>query len=721
MATIHLEAKDTITPVLLNRGDTLQFMLRNSETRVMTLLDTDASIMRTNVEDLATEEALGASLCQFTCRVRIDGQEMTMQRYLPAQESFYEPYVINGLRIWFDAVQDYFRPFTLSHGRCQPRTHARFAVHDALDPVAPALQPWYLNDAWFIDVRDCYLGDDTWMGPYLGASPHGGLDINMDEGTPLYTPMDCDDQSLFRGFEYKPGYWAASWQAVHRWPDGARWHLYTAHLNRYLAPPHQPLTAGTPFAEAAGTGVGARPHSHFRLTIVDERPNRIDGQVQVAGDIVGETGDDNNAYLVDVEDVKTKIEKSATLYVQRAHRDELSLFSVPRRRAEAEGLAYNVPEILLDPWYIFWQVFENQRDREGRIRAQMAPLSPARTGEPVHFCGAGSHAGLDGGPLTYQWTFGDGTVSDAANPIHIYATPGIYAVTLTVDDGQERRQCTQQITVGGEAITSPVLALSADNLSFHRRAPYVMDIYGLPPRRMPHTLHFVARASRPRPKPKVVALVNLGGGALPSPAIRVVEDVDWLVVEMDEAAGRVLVAVDAIRRMPGRYRATVEVDCPGALNSPQRFWVTLEVRARPARHQVIVDCEDDAFQATPYFWVGGRWHRWTAGYNGFLLTNGGRAKAGERYRVTPDLAAGLYNVSFTAETPWSEDARCRVRVRHADGEETLWVQPGINRRIGRFGFKEGTDGFVEVYAEGSTGEILADAIQFLWANPTESK
>jgi hypothetical protein len=100
-----------------------------------------------------------------------------------------------------------------------------------------------------------------------------------------------------------------------------------------------------------------------------------------------------------------------------------------------------------------------------------------------------------------------------------------------------------------------------------------------------------------------------------------------------------------------------------------------------------------------------------------LLTNGRCARAGEYYRVTPDLEAALYSVSFVPETPWAEDARCRVHVHHAEGDTVLWMEPGVSRRIGVFRFDQGTDGYVQVYAEGSQGEILADAIAFTYQNP----
>ena len=55
-------------------------------------------------------------------------------------------------------------------------------------------------------------------------------------------------------------------------------------------------------------------------------------------------------------------------------------------------------------------------------------------GTPVQFDGGGSKD-VDGDPLTYTWTFGDGTTGAGRMPIHTYTTAGSFTVKLTVDDG----------------------------------------------------------------------------------------------------------------------------------------------------------------------------------------------------------------------------------------------------------------------------------------------
>lgn len=58
------------------------------------------------------------------------------------------------------------------------------------------------------------------------------------------------------------------------------------------------------------------------------------------------------------------------------------------------------------------------------------------TGEAVTLDGTAS-SDVEGAPLTYRWDFGDGAtlVTTNARPAHAYAAPGIYTISLVVDDG----------------------------------------------------------------------------------------------------------------------------------------------------------------------------------------------------------------------------------------------------------------------------------------------
>ena len=89
-----------------------------------------------------------------------------------------------------------------------------------------------------------------------------------------------------------------------------------------------------------------------------------------------------------------------------------------------------------------------------------APVPPvAKAGGPysgfegsaVAFDGTAS-SDPNGAPLTYQWTFGDGTLPvDGARPSHTYADNGSYTVTLTVSNGSLTSTATATATIANVA------------------------------------------------------------------------------------------------------------------------------------------------------------------------------------------------------------------------------------------------------------------------------
>src|SRR5262249_48942572 len=67
----------------------------------------------------------------------------------------------------------------------------------------------------------------------------------------------------------------------------------------------------------------------------------------------------------------------------------------------------------------------------------VAAAASTTSGQPpldVNFSSAGS-SDPEGQPLTYSWTFGDGSTSSAASPTHRYVQAGKYTARLTVSDG----------------------------------------------------------------------------------------------------------------------------------------------------------------------------------------------------------------------------------------------------------------------------------------------
>lgn len=56
-------------------------------------------------------------------------------------------------------------------------------------------------------------------------------------------------------------------------------------------------------------------------------------------------------------------------------------------------------------------------------------------------------------PYTYSWTFGDGSTSSEANPMHVYSSSGTYTVTLVVTDTETNQQVESSTTT--IAVSSP--------------------------------------------------------------------------------------------------------------------------------------------------------------------------------------------------------------------------------------------------------------------------
>jgi PKD repeat protein len=652
---LRREATSTLTAIELNQGDTLEFTLRGRQRWTMRLLDTWARVLLTNLKDTHKGHHGGGTVYAFGCTIEINGQVMPMVRYVPVQASFYEPYVVNGVRIWFDGVRDIGELFNETHGACLPNKDARFAIQDATIPICPEeLRPWYPSADNCLDVYKCYNGDDTWMGPYFGSDLHGGLDVNMPIGTPLWAPIAFDGQYYFNSLAM--GHNNNRWRAIRRWGNGQRWVLQAHHITRLLVPEKAPVERGTHYAVAAGVLTGSHAHSHFVFKVGEE--------------------------------------------------DE---------------------EILLDPWILFWQIFENNKRRAGVIQAEMEPLAPTKTGEQVDFDAGGSRPGVAGGELSYCWTFGDGGCSAEAAPTHSFTEAGIYPVTLTVDDGVHRDIVTQHITVTGRPIDRPSLVLHApDELEFLPRPVHVMDVYGDEPGCAPHTLRFTARpSSAPRPPAKRIEVCNAGSGVLAQAKWSIDHsDVDgWVKVEREGEGNaqslRVNVDAGGMKARHGIYHAIVRVACPGAVNSPQCFALELTTPPSPPSAEVVIDNEDARCHATPYHWHAPRFHSaWSRGHDGTYLIPGDDAISDGIVRYQPDLAAGRYEVLLHEDTPIRptiqspSEVRYRVRVFHKTGANVVWVEPLNSRVIGTFDFNEGTDGCAQIESAGATGLVVADAIRF---------
>jgi len=274
---INRTARSTLTPIEMFHGDTIKFTLSDSIARIE-LLNTGAEVMETSLKKIGQEEPYGKTTYRFWGDFIINGKETRLLREVGTQKSFYEPWVFNGLRLWFDAVDAIFEFMQETHGPCRlnpsfahrlpPRKQARLVLQDVNSRICPEkLHPWCPLPEEGIKIENCYQGEDCWMGAFDGASAHGGLDLNHPKGTPLHTPFDLDNQFLARSVI--DGAVNNSWRGFRRWDSGSDWVILSAHMSKLLIPEYTPLKKGTHYAEAAGIWVGTHEHSHFTFVVND--------------------------------------------------------------------------------------------------------------------------------------------------------------------------------------------------------------------------------------------------------------------------------------------------------------------------------------------------------------------------------------------------------------------------------------------------------------------
>jgi hypothetical protein len=266
MADRICPAADTLTALELDAGQEIAFVLADGTRRRIRVDRPWAKLLFTTLDRPRTEQRGARTFYQFGCTLSVDGRPFELVREVPTHRSFYEPWEIAGLRIWLDAVDAIFDLLIETHGPCRPRRNVRLAVQDATRRICPEpVHPWCPIRADGLDINESYCGEDCWLGPYYGASAHGGLDINHPPGTPIWAPIAIDDHALFHSLA--GGQNNNRWRGIRRWPDGSTWILQCHHMTRLTVDEHAPLAAGQRYADGAGVNSGYHHHSHFAFKV----------------------------------------------------------------------------------------------------------------------------------------------------------------------------------------------------------------------------------------------------------------------------------------------------------------------------------------------------------------------------------------------------------------------------------------------------------------------
>lgn len=271
------QAKSTLTPFELDWGETLQFVRADGHKVTFHLLKTWSEVVSTGLNSFDTPVSGAKTVYRFFCDMEINKKQYRFEREIPTQKSFYDPWTIDGVFIWFDAVSDIFKTdngFLLEKDAirgqpCKPDKKARFAVADVTLDICPEkLHPWFPLPDHGLSIEACYRGEDCWMGPYDGMMAHGGLDINHPVGTPLWVPFDLDDQFYFNSL--KMGDNNNRWRGIRQWDDGTVWVIQAHHMTELTVQEHMPLKKGEQFAKGAGVFSGVVDHTHFVFRVDED-------------------------------------------------------------------------------------------------------------------------------------------------------------------------------------------------------------------------------------------------------------------------------------------------------------------------------------------------------------------------------------------------------------------------------------------------------------------
>ena len=274
---IEKKAKNTLTPFEINKGDVLKYTKVNGELWDFSLTSTDYKIVSTTLKSLETTEKAAKTVYSFSCQITVNGNKYTLEREIPTQNSFYEPWEIDGVFVWFDAISDVYK----KNGgvlvekdmsiniKCEPNKHARFAIQDmSLDILPEKIYDWMSLPEGCLNIEDCYRGEDCWMGTYDGLETHGGLDVNHEVGLPIYAPIDFDDQYYFDNIE--KGATNNRWRGIRVWDNGSKWILQVHHMISLTVEEHTPVKGGVQIAKGGGVAYGDHYHSHFVFAIEED-------------------------------------------------------------------------------------------------------------------------------------------------------------------------------------------------------------------------------------------------------------------------------------------------------------------------------------------------------------------------------------------------------------------------------------------------------------------
>ncbi|MCC5929999.1 MAG: PKD domain-containing protein [Cyclobacteriaceae bacterium] len=651
-ATYRFLSDGYLKAVEMHVGDTLFYTLKNGQQRSFTLLETSANPLFT-FENPDNRYQSGI-VYRMHCKIASEGQELDLIRIVSAQQSYYEPWHINGVTFFFDAVKDMNDFIYDNHGStggsAYPKKDARFAFIEYEDDFASqVMRPWYPNPSNFLSIKESYTGANSWLGGYLKTEAHNGLDVNIPNNTMLWAPIDFDDQYYFNSLE--KGDNNNRWMGIKTWPNGEKWILRTHHMVQLLVEQHTPLSQGTLYGTVGGVHYGTYPHIHF--------------------------------YFI----------------------------------WENDGIS-----MALDPWMIFWKIFENNKKQSNQIRAVMNALNPVKVGEKLLLNAEFSSIGLHGPELQYFWSVNDGSMYEGPKAEHTFLHEGMHVVSLTITNGADTATVNQHISVlAGKATQHYFKVASNDPFDCMLKTTAETETYGKESMHVNNKLHFFFRKdSDYSPHPKTLTFE--GDPATLQTLQYEVEYLhyeDWIELKRTDNKLQVLLIKEKLSNAYGEYQARIRFWSESSGIS-QHVYVKAMAPERSIRPQnrVVVDDKEALFYPSGFYWVEEPYDQaFLKGYGTVSFWAGGDDVQGIA-RYQPELREGTYKISMNEkasfEPAFSEIPAgiIHLQINTTDGLKEVYWDPKKDRIIGTFKLFGGKDSYVDVITEGSTGQIYLDALVF---------
>lgn len=658
--TISIKAKKTLTVVELNAGDIIEYELQSGRIVNLKLIESNSEVIFSTVELPGQGNDDDASVFKMECVINIDGQDLEMKRYVPVQESFYEPYNVNGLRIWFDAVKSVDRLYNENHGDCLPKKEVRLALHDASLPISPEeITTWCNLPYNYPDVKHSYRGEDTWLGTYYGSDLHGGLDINMPSNSPLWAPLSFDNNFTFNSI--KSGHNNNRWRALKHWDNGDIWIVQTHHHNELIVPEFKEIRKGTKYAHSAGTLAGSHTHTHFVFKV--KQPNFEEFYM--------------DPWIIHWQILENKKEKSNAL---KAEIKSLNP-GVTGETIQFDGTTSKVGLNTLTPDF-YWSFGDG-----GSSIAQ----------KPMHIY-------QDPGIYPVTLTLFDG-VNYSTITQHIVINGEStkfpeFKVTQENNRSFAVRRAWEMDSYNNSEIMLPN-TVSFTLPHYHKKETEAQEI----------SINFINSA-------------GFSGSRYPYRLeVNYIHGYNWLDFEVKNISNnsmniKLIPKIENLNTQEGKSEAYLVIHDNGFINSPSLVKVEVDFSRTVNKSSIIIDDQDVNCIKSNYFWLTNKLNPelglgWSKCIGESFLMSSGNSES-DFIRYLPKVSEGKYRVSLYSPL-YDQDVITKkiegfnVIINSKNGIQKKWVKPNDTKIIGEFDFNSG-DGYIEIISKGAKGLIIADAI-----------